>query len=109
LDVQIEFMKNATRIFSARRNAMVSFISRIPEDVLLRVFAYLVDDDPPNLVCSGQGHRRYLGWIQVTHVCRPWREASLADSSLWVRIERGITPDWALAMLSRSNRRPLKV
>ncbi|TFY65630.1 hypothetical protein EVG20_g5458 [Dentipellis fragilis] len=109
LDAEMEAMKRTMRTLSARRNAMVSFVSRIPEDVLLQVFAYLVDDDPPRLVQHEYEHRRCLGWIRVTHVCRSWRDAALADSSLWARIECDITIDWTLAMLSRSNERPLIV
>ncbi|KAA1467151.1 hypothetical protein DENSPDRAFT_228392 [Dentipellis sp. KUC8613] len=108
LDAEIEAMKRAIRIFSARRNAMVSCLSRIPEDVLLQIFLFLVDDDPPKMVHHMYERRRSLGWIRVTHVCRSWREIALSNSCLWTHIEPDITTDWLSETLSRSDPRPLK-
>ncbi|TFY65632.1 hypothetical protein EVG20_g5456 [Dentipellis fragilis] len=87
---------------------MVACLSHIPEDVLLQIFSFLVDEDPPKMVHHRYERRRSLGWIRVTHVCRSWRELALANSSLWVRIEPDITMDWLSEMLSRSNPRAVK-
>ncbi|TFY50643.1 hypothetical protein EVG20_g11405 [Dentipellis fragilis] len=110
LDAEEKAMKGAIRALRAHRNS-ISIISRLPMDVLLCIFAFVVNDDPPAMSALDrlrEGPQR-LGWIRVTQVCRSWRETALADSSLWSWIKGDLTLEWARAMLSRSKASPLKV
>ncbi|KAA1467173.1 hypothetical protein DENSPDRAFT_229366 [Dentipellis sp. KUC8613] len=108
LDTEMEALKRVLRAFSVRRNA-VSIISRLPADVLLCIFAILVEVDPPKMMGADPEGQQRLGWIRITHVCHSWREISLSNSGLWSRIGRDLTKQWAMAMLSRSQSCPLKV
>ncbi|KAA1467150.1 hypothetical protein DENSPDRAFT_832127 [Dentipellis sp. KUC8613] len=109
LDAEMVAMKCAIRTLSARRNATVSFVSRIPEHILLQIFAILIEIDSPRILDMEYERRRSLGWIYVTHVCRSWREVALGESGLWNRIEPEITYEWMLEILTRSSTRPLDV
>src|SRR5580698_9159035 len=49
-----------------------------------------------------------MKWINVTHVCRYWREVGLNLPALWCRIAVK-SHEWALAMLQRSKAMPLSI
>ncbi|KAA1467172.1 hypothetical protein DENSPDRAFT_229371 [Dentipellis sp. KUC8613] len=108
LDTDIEALKRVLRAFCSRRNA-ISIISRLPADVLLCIFAILVEADPPKMIGTSRTCQQRFGWIQITHVCHSWREISLSSPGLWSCIGRDLTKEWTMAMLSRSKRCPLEV
>ncbi|KAA1475879.1 hypothetical protein DENSPDRAFT_842755 [Dentipellis sp. KUC8613] len=108
LDAEDEAVKNVMLALRARRNA-ISVVSRLPVDVLLYIFTFLVDEDPPIVNAYHTNLKPLFGWINVTFVCRLWREVALANAHLWRRIEGLPSLEWARAMLSRSKACPLNV
>ncbi|KAI0920357.1 hypothetical protein AcW1_002123 [Taiwanofungus camphoratus] len=52
-------------------------ISRLPNELLVEIFSHVKDQVP------------YMGWIQLTHVCRHWRAAALATQAFWTSINIG--------------------
>jgi hypothetical protein len=103
VDKGIDGAMQFVRSLFTRRNALVP-ISRLPPEILARVFHLLVLEEPP---LSGG---RSLGWIKVTHVCRHWRQVALDDSSLWAQIW-GIPTNakWISEMLTRAKNAPLDI
>ena len=83
-----------------RHNTLVP-ISVLPDEILSRVFHFLVLEAPP---LSGRP------WIRITHVCRRWRQVAIDDSSLWARIW-GIPTNtkWMSEMLARAKNVPLEI
>ncbi|TFY73308.1 hypothetical protein EWM64_g10704, partial [Hericium alpestre] len=112
IDTELEAMHIAFSLMQARRNRLSS-ISLLAPEVLLNVFAFLAVCDPPvwhddrkddrfSVLLSRPPKTPYLviGWIRVTHVCRFWRDAALAQTQLWSTVS-SISPSWALEMMSR--------
>jgi hypothetical protein len=100
-------------------------IFSLPTELLARIIFHTVELDPPgappiptrhraasvadlrppsrarrNTILFGPPSR--LGWIQVTHVCRQWRDAALAYSGLWATIPLALGGQWARAALERA-------
>ncbi|KAI0060087.1 hypothetical protein BV25DRAFT_1917962 [Artomyces pyxidatus] len=81
--------------------------SRLSPEILEMVFRFTAAAWPTSK--RGVEGRRYdLGWIQVTHVCRYWREVALRDYRLWMEISLNeVSAPWRSEMLVRSRNRPL--
>ncbi|KAI0066276.1 hypothetical protein BV25DRAFT_1821211 [Artomyces pyxidatus] len=82
----------------ARVNAFAP-ITRLPDDMLIRIFGILRDMWRPE--------GRSLGWILATHTSRRWRNVALAHHSLWAEINNDVSSKWATEMLSRAKAAPL--
>ena len=95
-----------SKISLLTRRSFLSPISRIPLEILTRIFHFLALEEPP---CSDE---QGLGWIRATHVCRLWRLVALGDSTLWARIV-GLPTDTELMliseMLARAANAPLDI
>ncbi|VDC06102.1 unnamed protein product [Peniophora sp. CBMAI 1063] len=72
-------------------------LSLLPELTVV-IFSHLVRVDPPQ--ASHTGMR--LGWINVTHVCRNWREVALDYPLLWTELSGELGPRWLDAFFQRS-------
>ena len=103
-----DFLKNADEEISAllmvlassrmRRNRLL-FVSRLPPELLARIFSLLEAIDPPS--------SSVLGWITVTHVCSYWRQVALDHSVLWANVSLEIGSRWSDEMIHRSKLAPL--
>ena len=103
VDKGIDAARQLVRSLLTRRNALMP-ISRLPPEILARVFHLLVLEDPH---FSGE---RKLDWIEVTHVCRHWRQVALDNSSLWARIpDIWKHTEWISEMLARAKNAPLDI
>ena len=103
IDKGIDAARKFLRSLLTYRNTLVP-ISRLPPEILARVFRLLVLEEP-----SFSG-RQNLGWIKVTHVCQHWRQVSLNNSVLWATIP-GIpkSTEWISEMLVRAKNAPLDI
>ncbi|KAI0056729.1 hypothetical protein BV25DRAFT_1831937 [Artomyces pyxidatus] len=107
---------------SAWRNSLVAPIMRLPPEIMSMIFEeyssselspfrtwtthaeYVRFRDYPKLIFG----RQQLGWINVTHVCRRWREIALSTGTLWSVIDNSTIPRPFLdEILRRSLRSPL--
>src|SRR5712691_184935 len=103
VDKGIDSAREFVRSLLTRRNALVP-ISLLPPEILAWIFHLLVHDEWP---LSGL---RNLGWIEVTHVCRHWRQVALDNSSLWARIWcLPANPKWISEILARAKNAPLDI
>ena len=85
------------------RNTLLP-VSLLPPELLARVFHFYAVADPP-----WHGVTK-LGWIQVTHVCRHWRQVALDHASLWARISGfPMCTKWITEQLSRAKNSPLEI
>ncbi|KAA1473249.1 hypothetical protein DENSPDRAFT_744651, partial [Dentipellis sp. KUC8613] len=100
LEDEIEAMNLAMSNLRTRYNSL-SLISSLPPEVLSNIFWYRMLASPPS--------RNGLGWIEVTHVCRHWRDAALQDHSLWSDITSILGPRWIHRMLDRAQFTPLSI
>ncbi|KAI0066194.1 hypothetical protein BV25DRAFT_1514175 [Artomyces pyxidatus] len=97
-------VQRADRTLISLRNSLVP-ISKLPPEVLLKIFASCTDASPPRQ--NGHGLRLDLGWINVTFVCRQWRHLALACSGRWRHIRISIGDKWTALMLERSKPAPI--
>ncbi|KAF9481148.1 hypothetical protein BDN70DRAFT_804021, partial [Pholiota conissans] len=68
--------------------------SRLPSEVLCRIFSFAQRDDEGRML-------RYSDWTRLTHVCRDWRGVSISSSSLWIEPMFG-SPQWLVEAVKRS-------
>ncbi|KZT19165.1 hypothetical protein NEOLEDRAFT_989501 [Neolentinus lepideus HHB14362 ss-1] len=54
---------------------------KLPVEILLKIMKLYVED-----ISETEPHPNHYGWLQITHVCRRWRDASLEDLSFWQNI-----------------------
>jgi hypothetical protein len=103
-------LAESMRVLRSRSNGRTP-ISRLPDDILFMVFELLVEekrleeytnDDYPR-----QGSNGLPACLEVTHVCRHWRNVALERPTLWTCISS--TSPWLDVMLERSQKAPLDV
>ncbi|KAH9900905.1 hypothetical protein C8Q73DRAFT_662426 [Cubamyces lactineus] len=75
-----------------------SHIGRLPPELLTHIFAGLRDDSVR------------FEWLQITAVCKYWREVAIGYHRLWAKIQipSGFDVEVVEAVLSRSKQAPLK-
>ncbi|KAI0044497.1 hypothetical protein FA95DRAFT_1496973, partial [Auriscalpium vulgare] len=83
--------------------------SRLPPEIMSRVFTILVSIDPPTRTVRPVKIR--LGWLSITHVCKRWRDIALHLPTLWADITFPFIFDerWAAAFSSRARDMPLTI
>ena len=85
-----------------------SFISRLPSELLASIFILYADD-------SYRASRPRLSslnapdWVNVSYVCRHWRNIALKCPTLWSFISMTMSPRWTEVLLARSKHTPLKI
>lgn len=103
LDDEIAALTLVLSNLRTQRNTF-SLISRLPPEILASIFTHCARIHQQN---------RYPGyrvpdWVNVSHVCRHWRDVALNCSTLWsflfVSSQR-----WTDELLARSKTAPLKV
>lgn len=91
-----------------RRNDF-TLIGRLPPEILSHIFSFHTINQPilrshynlDRLIPTSYIRHR-LGWIDVTHVCRRWRQVALSDPNLWSTVVFDLGAEWADEMLARS-------
>lgn len=76
-------------------------IAQLPSETLITIFLECVAHDTPSL--------SNLGWIQITHVCRFWRDLALHSPLLWTNIPLRLGRECMEEFIRRSNSAPLKL
>ncbi|KDQ55683.1 hypothetical protein JAAARDRAFT_208478 [Jaapia argillacea MUCL 33604] len=104
IDKNIYKHAKALQQLAFRRNEL-SPASRLPPEILTRIFTLLASRPPSSQALSKP--KRYL-WVRVVHVCRRWRRVAVGCPALWTRIVFSY-PKWARAMLTLSKAMPLVV
>ncbi|KAI0061051.1 hypothetical protein BV25DRAFT_1785934, partial [Artomyces pyxidatus] len=73
--------RSAVCAIATRRNALVP-VARLPPEILDRIFAFVAHQ-----TLSVKNSNREDGrWINITHVCRSWRELAMSSHTLWTSI-----------------------
>ncbi|TFY83763.1 hypothetical protein EWM64_g236 [Hericium alpestre] len=103
LDDELAAMHLVMCFLRTRRNAL-SAVSALPAEVLARIFEFYAALQPP-----ASDDERPLGWIELTHVCRLWRDTAMQFPSLWSDICFDLGPQWAEAMLARTKEAPVSL
>ncbi|KAJ8522287.1 hypothetical protein ONZ45_g1081 [Pleurotus djamor] len=102
IDRDISILKAKIRDLKTRRNEF-SFIGQLPDEVLSTIFILMRDDALSSPSPAGK-----LTWLNISPVCRHWRQLSLATPALWSYIDF-TNLDCAKAMMQRSKAVPLSV
>lgn len=102
-------------------------VHKLPTEILAKIFALLAVIDPPRryteaerkpLMFDEEGHfkaydrssiRSPIHWIEITRVCRYWREIALSQCSLWTHPLLHLGPEWYLTFLRRAGSAPLTI
>ncbi|KAI0317172.1 hypothetical protein OF83DRAFT_1059094, partial [Amylostereum chailletii] len=103
LDREIASVEGALSALKSRKNAL-SIVYKVPPELLTHIFKLLARISPPVSPECGR-----LGWINVTHVCRRWREIALLDPSLWKRVTFSLGFEWYEEILGRARHGPVIV
>ncbi|TFY78150.1 hypothetical protein EWM64_g5862 [Hericium alpestre] len=103
LNDELSAMHRAMCSLRTRLNALCP-ISALPAEALARIFQFCADMYPP---ASYKQHR--LGWIEVTHVCRHWRDTALQFPSLWGNICYALGSQWGETVLARAKVAPISL
>ncbi|KAI0045432.1 hypothetical protein FA95DRAFT_1680485 [Auriscalpium vulgare] len=96
-------------IVDTRINASTTPILRLPPELLVSVLSYLTSGVVSEHVKSMNHFPPTVPWVRLTWVCRLWRHVMLSNSTLWCDFVLPLPPQWARAMLVRSQRRPLSI
>ena len=107
LNAQIRLAAHHVSTLKSHLNALAP-ISRLPFDIVSLIFNLLVDEDPVAW-WDNWPQGSHLGWIQVTHVYRHWRNIALQNASLWTTIPFFKNLEWTKLYLLRSKQAPLHV
>ncbi|KAJ8496217.1 hypothetical protein ONZ45_g12548 [Pleurotus djamor] len=102
IDCEISTLEDKIRDLKTRRNEF-SFIGQLPDEVLSTIFILMRDDALSSPSPAGK-----LTWLNISPVCRHWRQLSLATPALWSYIDF-TNLDCAEAMMQRSKAVPLSV
>ncbi|TFY53418.1 hypothetical protein EVG20_g10126 [Dentipellis fragilis] len=104
-----EVARLRTRIISlcTRRNHLLP-IFRLPPEIIAYVLSELAVINPPGTQ-GGQCRPPRLGWINITHVNRRWREIVLQQAKLWTLISTKLGERSMQEMLWRSKSLPLEI
>ena len=88
-----------------RRNTF-SLISRLPTETLATIFIHCAHD----YHCEDLGHftRTVPDWVNVSYVCRQWRNVTLNCPTLWSYIFM-TSQRWTEELLARSKQASLKL
>ncbi|KAH6904626.1 hypothetical protein BKA70DRAFT_527148 [Coprinopsis sp. MPI-PUGE-AT-0042] len=79
----------------------------LPPEILANVFLYRKAVSPVTPKRRSKVKHDWK-WIQVSHVCRRWRQVALQNPTLWSTIPP-ISPKWLEVMAERSQRLPLTI
>lgn len=84
-----------------------SQVGSLPTEILCNIF---ISQRAISTTRQGRGGRTIydLRWIQVSHVCRRWREIALEYPALWA-ILPPVHPEWLRLMIQRSAGVPISV
>ena len=99
LDVtrSIPDLEESARAIKSRRNEL-SPISRLPVDILRKIFSLIEDTGDSSIPYSD---RRPESWTNFSQVSQHWRSSALSAPQLWTKIPLSY-PRWAEEMLIRS-------
>ncbi|RDB26184.1 hypothetical protein Hypma_006095 [Hypsizygus marmoreus] len=89
IDSRISHLDAELRALRLKRNKLIPPISRLPPELLCRVFQFC------------QRHTD-IQWIYVTHLCHVWRTTALAYPNLWTYIQLGFRSPFFHEMLFRA-------
>ncbi|KAI0066422.1 hypothetical protein BV25DRAFT_1783860, partial [Artomyces pyxidatus] len=114
LDDELLAMHRVMCSVRARRNTLSS-ISRLPVEILARIFLFHAYAEPAGTVeevSSKDGDLQLpsvprLGWISVTMVCRNWRQIAFNYPNLWTNVAFTLGDRWTEEMISRAKSAPL--
>jgi F-box-like len=100
IDKEIQDLEESVRRLKTRRNMLAS-ISRLPTELLYKIFS--------TLACLDYSNPTDVSWIRpITAVCSHWRAVALECPRLWSSIIFS-RPSWAAEMLKRSKMAPLAI
>ncbi|KAG2121199.1 hypothetical protein BD769DRAFT_1015704 [Suillus cothurnatus] len=106
-------LAESMRVLRSRSNGRIP-ISRLPDDILFMVFELLVEEKRLEEYTGCDYVRRGANFglpacLEVTHVCRHWRNVALERPTLWTCINVSSTSPWLDVMFERSQKAPLIV
>ena len=94
LEEQIRALQQKVHALKYAQNQVFP-VSRLPDEVLVEIFTYLIYDGPGTDSESSK-------WIrETTHVCSRWRQAALSSPRLWSS-PSFVTPDCTTRMIERA-------
>ncbi|KAI0040068.1 hypothetical protein FA95DRAFT_1683993, partial [Auriscalpium vulgare] len=100
---------SALSIVDSRMNASAAPILRLLPEILVSIFSYFANQVLVERIKSMDHLPPTVPWVRLTWVCRRWRDIILTNPTLWCDLVLPLPPQWARAMLVRSQRLPLSI
>ncbi|KAG1876482.1 hypothetical protein DFJ58DRAFT_909760 [Suillus subalutaceus] len=113
IDEDSAVLAESMRVLRSRSNGQIP-ISRLPDDILLMIFELFEEEkrlngrDNRDHIHATYGIDNVPACLEVTHVCRHWRNVALGCPTLWTFINSP-PPLWLDVMLQGSQKAPLVV
>ncbi|KAI0045433.1 hypothetical protein FA95DRAFT_1561153 [Auriscalpium vulgare] len=82
-------------------------VLRLPPELLVTIISYCMPGD--DFIPAMDHVPSSVPWVRFSWVCRRWRHIMLASPILWPDFVLPLPPQWAHAMLERSQQLPLSV
>ena len=105
IDRDIGRLEESIRVLKSRRNEL-SPISRLPVEILCKIFSLIGDND--NSIYYVRLGQTRESWTNFSHVSQHWRSSALSAPELWTKIPFKY-PRWAQEMLTRSKMAKLTI
>lgn len=99
----INRLKRESSVYKVQRNSLLP-VSRIPEEVLIRIFRSISNEEKPF-----KRTEIWWDWLVLTKVCKRWRDAALRCSVLWAELRNFSKIDKIRAFLERSGQADLLI
>ncbi|KAF8066681.1 hypothetical protein FPV67DRAFT_1201988 [Lyophyllum atratum] len=101
IDQQLATLLDIVNILRRRRNAL-SLVSRLPAEILCRIFEIARDQDETQYTNPQM-------CISISQVCSSWRNTAMQFQGMWNCIYEHYKPQWVGELLVRSGTAPLRV
>lgn len=88
LALELQDLASVVVAFTSRYNSLLP-ISKLPVEILRHIFAFCAVLDAPTdgeVSSISSPERIGLGWIQLSHVCRRWRDVGSFSDYRMIRI-----------------------
>ncbi|KAJ8517948.1 hypothetical protein ONZ45_g4959 [Pleurotus djamor] len=106
VDQKIKFLQEDIRVLQRYRNARYSLVSRLPPEIISRIFEEMAFAIPKTSHWNlPKTPHRY--WLSVTQVCHLWRKIAIDSPRLWTLVYTYTNKAFAKLCVERSRGLPL--
>ncbi|KAJ8517910.1 hypothetical protein ONZ45_g4962 [Pleurotus djamor] len=103
---KIKSLREDIRVLQRYRNARHTLVSRLPPEILSKIFEEMVFAIP-RVLPGGTPKKPHRYWLSVTQVCHLWRKIAIDSPRLWTLVYTYTNKAFAKLCVERSKGLPL--